>query len=133
MQNFKWTDNYDTKITIIDIQHKQLFKKIDILTIAIYEGKSKKFLKELLLFLEEYIEKHFTFEENIMKLNNYPDYDKHILQHEQFRSLFNDFADDFKLKGGDSYLAIRLEKEIRKWWEYHILNIDMMYVPYIIK
>ena len=32
-------------------------------------------------------------------------------------------------KGTDSYLAIDVDKKIRKWWEHHVMTIDMAYVP----
>jgi len=133
MEEFKWTEKFNTGITSIDRQHRELFREIDKLALAIYTGESKRHLKGSLNFLEEYIENHFLDEENLMELNYYNDFDKHARQHKQFRILFENFKDDFAQRGGDSYLAIRLEKEIRKWWEYHILNIDMMYVPYIKK
>lgn len=131
MEKFEWSENYSTNILQIDLQHRGLFKKIDGFSLSIYKGESKKHLRELLLFLEQYIENHFTTEENLMALNNYPDISNHKTEHDKFRKLFSGFKDDFNSRGGDSYLSIRLEKEIRKWWESHILNTDMKYSPYI--
>ena len=131
MEKFQWSDKYNTTLKSIDRQHKELFKHIDVFGLAIYKGVNKKDLEKLLQFLEQYVEHHFSSEEDLMRFNNYKDLKKHIEQHDNFRELFADFKHDFETRGGDLYLAIRLEKEIRNWWEYHVLNIDMMYVPYI--
>lgn len=129
METFQWTDKYRTHIRPIDKQHRGLFERLSKLELAIYKGECKSNLRELADFFEKYIEEHFTLEETLMKEKNYPDYTKHVLEHDQFRRMFKDFVNDLDRRGGDSYLAIHIDKELRKWWENHILKMDMKYVP----
>ena len=85
------------------------------------------------MFLEKYVEEHFEDEEHLMKINDYPKFSEHVNQHDSFKNLFHDIKNDFIKKGGDTYLAICIEREVRKWWENNVLKIDMLYVPYIKK
>jgi hemerythrin len=133
MERITWHPEYETGIKIIDEQHQELFRIMDKFAIAIYDGEGKNKLEQLLLFLDDYTHVHFKTEEELLALNNYEEYDEHIKTHRDFVSLFHDFQDEFDNRGGDSYLAMRLDKEIRNWWENHILKTDMQYVPYIEK
>lgn len=133
MEKFTWTEEYNTNIDSIDSQHQELFEKIDELALALYRGDSKYYTKEMIIFLEKYVENHFTLEEHLMKINDYHDFKTHHNEHESFRILYKNIMDDFMKRGGDTYLGIRIEKEVRKWWEGHVLKTDMLYVPYIKK
>jgi hemerythrin len=131
MEKLPWSEEYETGIKIIDKQHRALFRSLDGFTLAIYDGEGKEKLKQLMWFLDDYVNEHFDTEEKLMLSNNYPEYDVHVRAHEQFATLFKNIKKDFQDRGGDTYLAIRLEKEIRVWWENHILVMDKKYVPYI--
>jgi hemerythrin len=128
---FVWSEKYETGSSAIDRQHKELFSKIDELSLAIYKGNAKTNLKSMITFLERYIEEHFKTEEGIMQMAKYPHLSSHIKLHKAFNKIFDDFKLDFEKRGGDSYLAIHLEKVIRKWWEDHVLAEDQRYVPYL--
>lgn len=131
MADFEWNSSYETGIDIIDEQHQELFSKIDAISLAIYEGQGKKKVGELIDFMDAYIANHFKTEEKILYDNFYPDFTKHLSYHQEFTRSFKEYSGDFNKNGPDNYLAIRMEKEIRSWWENHILKIDMLYVPYI--
>ena len=131
MDRIGWSSEFETGIKIIDEQHNELFRIMDTFAIAIYGGEGKNKLSQLLIFLDNYIQVHFNTEEKLLALNNYSEYDEHIKMHGQFASIFNDYQKDVIQRGGDSYLAMRLEKEIRSWWENHILKTDVKYVPQI--
>ena len=131
MEAFKWTDKYRTHIRPIDKQHRELFERLNRLTPAVYKGECKKNLREPGDFFGNYIEEHLGLEEELMRRGNYPDYVIHVLVHDRFRKMFRDFMVELDRRGGDSYLAIQIEKDLRRWWENHILKSDMRYVPHI--
>lgn len=124
-------ENIKTGIPLIDSQHHELFRQIDKLTLSIYKGDAKRTIKEMLNFLDQYTVEHFETEEDLMYKNFFPGLEKHIQDHRSFAKLFGDIRKDFEKKGADSYMAIRIEKELRRWWENHILKTDMLYVPYL--
>lgn len=131
MDDFQWDERFETGIEIIDKQHRELFKRIDNLALAVYEGKGKSELNKIIEYLETYINDHFTLEERLMYINDYPQYVDHLKKHQNFTVFFEGIAEEMDAKGTDSYLAIRVEKEVRDWWQTHVLQTDMKYVPYI--
>ena len=126
-----WRHELDTGIDEVDLQHRMLFKRIDNLVLAIYQGNALNELKSLLDYLDYCVNEHFKAEEELMVKSEYPDYLRHEEKHIQFKSLFQDIVNQFREKGPDNYLAIRVEKEVRSWWENHITQVDMKYVPYV--
>lgn len=65
--------------------------------------------------------------------NAYPDFAAHAKQHQEFRNIYTGMLGEFKTRGSDSYLALDVDKKMRKWWENHILKMDLAYVPYLKK
>jgi hemerythrin len=133
MAEFKWDRRLETGIEEIDSQHRELFRRIDAMELSIYEGKSKVEMVIMIEYLESYVEKHFAAEEQLMMSINYPDSSAHRQEHQSFSDLYNKIKNEYKEKGADSYLALDVDKEIRKWWEKHILKSDMAFVPYVKK
>jgi hemerythrin len=133
MENFQWEKEFETGIEVIDKQHRELFKRVDNLALAIYEGRGKSELKEIAVYLETYVNDHFAVEERLMYINDYPRYAEHLKKHQDFTSFFNSIVEEIDEKGADSYLAIKVENEMRGWWQTHVLQLDMDYVPFIKK
>ena len=128
---FDWQPQYETHIKVIDRQHRELFEHIDKLTLAMYRGDSVFELNEIMGYLDKYITEHFITEERLMSEVHYSQYFEHKAEHNHFKELYESLLKDFNIHGPDSYFAIRIEKEIRGWWEKHVLKTDMKYVPYI--
>ena len=133
LNKFEWQDEFNTGAKKIDSQHKELFTRIDDLALAIYNGSARSQLNTLIVFLENYVEEHFSYEESLMKKNGFPHIEEHMEKHSQFIGYFSSVVQEIGSKGIDVYLAIKVEKEVRKWWEDHILGDDMEYVPYLKK
>jgi hemerythrin len=134
MEEFKsyvWKEEYETGISEIDEQHRELFRRIDKLLLAMYKNEERSELDSLRKFMIEYIEDHFTYEENLMKRANYSDYIKHKNEHTSFITLYKSFEKEIVNKGAGIYLANRMVRDLRKWWENHILKVDMLYKPFI--
>jgi len=132
MKKWEWSARLETGIKEIDEQHKGLFEQIDRLDLAIYRGSAIGELKNLIEYLNSYIVEHLEIEEKLLRDCSYPDYERHFNEHEEFRSLCAELMLRFK-KGADNYLALDVDKQMRKWWENHIMKMDMAYVPYIKK
>jgi hemerythrin len=58
---------------------------------------------------------------------------RHVEQHNEFRNTLREFMKKYRAKGGDKYLAIDFGREICKWWENHILKLDLDYAAFIRK
>lgn len=131
METVTWSARYETGIDIIDEQHRELFRRIDMLTLSLYEGEGKIELKNLLEYLETYVTEHFKTEKVLLSQRGYPDLEKHLEQHREFISSFAEIRREYAERGPDSYLAIRVEKQVKGWWQTHVLETDMRYVPYV--
>ncbi len=131
MDTVTWSARYETGIDIIDEQHRELFRRIDVLTLSLYEGEGKTGLKDLLEYLGTYVIEHFKTEEELMSLHGYPDLDRHTKEHKSFMTRFAEIRREYDDKGPDSYLAIRVGREIEAWWKTHVLETDMRYIPYL--
>jgi hemerythrin len=129
--NWEWTSSLETGIEEIDEQHKELFNRIDKLELAIYKGRAAIELESLMKYLESYIIEHFEMEEQLMLDHIYPDFAAHARQHNEFRNIFTGILESCRNRGADSYLAIDVDKQMRKWWENHILKMDMAYIPFL--
>ncbi len=126
-----WDGSLETGIELIDSQHMELFSRIDLLELAMYKGRAIQELEELLDYLGEYIYVHFETEEDLMLKIKFPHYAKHAEEHREFRERIAVIISSCKDKGIDSYLAIDIDKQVRKWMEHHIMKTDMEFVPFI--
>jgi len=90
-------------------------------------------LKKIIVYLNSYILEHLDAEEKLLRDCNYPDYEGHVNHHEEFRELCAELLQRYNETGGDDYLALDVDKQMRKWWENHILKMDMAYVQYVKK
>lgn len=131
MIGFEWQKEYETGIPKIDGQHRELFKRIDNLTLALYGNKGKDELRRLITYLKSYIEEHFTYEEGLISRTAYPDLADHQRKHNQLVDYLLKLDSEIMTRGADNYLAIQVEKFIREWWEEHELLYDKKYVSYI--
>ena len=75
MALLSWNDTYSVKIRKFDDQHKKLIDLINQLHDSMLVGKGKDVMGEVMNSLVDYTKTHFTAEETLMRLHNYPDYE----------------------------------------------------------
>lgn len=133
MGSFVWDKRLETGIEAIDAQHRELFKRFDALELAIYESRTRATTELVMMieYLDRYVKEHFDLEEDLMMKAHYPDFSRHRAEHGKFRLLFEGFKKEYKEKGADFYLTLDVDRELRKWWERHVLEMDMAYVPFL--
>lgn len=133
MKKLEWSKNLETGIELIDNQHRELIKRIDALDLAIFKGTGKVELVSMLEYLASYVEEHFEAEEKMMMKINYPGFPSHYEEHKKFKTIYARILQEYNIKGADSYLALELDRQVRKWFEHHIVETDAAYVPYVKK
>lgn len=128
---FEWTADMSVNETNIDSQHKELLNQMNILMSAIINRMEINVTENAMKFLGQYIEGHLKYEEEYMLKNNYPDLDKHKLEHK-------DFIDNFlKLKSKRLYdvpvndIVSEIEIFLGNWLITHIGHTDQKYASYI--
>ncbi len=125
----KWNDSYSVGIESIDNDHKKLLGMINQLQTASHYTTDDGMVDEILNELVEYTKYHFTREENMLKENNYPDYDVHKKQHEAMINQVSIFIDEYRV---DSNRTIDdVIQYLKSWLINHINGCDQEYSSFL--
>ena len=119
-----WSNEFNVGIEKIDHQHKELFDRINVLLVAMREGKGKTEVINALNFLEEYVQKHFSEEEALQKSNNYPKHSIQHEQHEEFKKELIKIREKCEKGGLSTSIVLELQKRMTDWWRDHIITLD---------
>ena len=95
-QFVEWKDDYSVGIDSIDQQHKKLLSLINQLQTAVDYSTGEQFEREALDELVEYTKTHFTYEEGMMRDNDYPDFEAHKRQHEKMFNTVREVLADYE-------------------------------------
>ena len=122
MKLITWDQTYSVNIEEIDAQHQWLIEIINTLNDSLYENKSNKLLAIILDSLVEYIQIHFTTEEQLMIKYNYPEYESHKSKHEELKQNVNGWKDAFI--AGQGNLNSEVLGFLKGWLENHEVDVD---------
>ncbi len=96
---YEFTEKYVTGNEIIDTQHKELFRIANELFEACSVGKGRDTVVSTMSFLIEYVDKHFSDEERLQMVANYPDIDNHKVFHSNYKERLNMILIDLENNG----------------------------------
>lgn len=119
-----WKAQYSVNHTELDAHHKELFR----LAAQVYgldaNAATKEKIRELMHKFYGYMKKHFKEEEEYMELIEYPDIEKHRLQHQNIINSLNSV-----IKKSHDLREVRetMRMAVRVWLVEHILQHDMQY------
>ena len=125
MQLVAWNDAYSVGNMSLDEQHKQILAMINELYTAIKEGHDREAVEPLLRRLWQYIEAHFSDEEQFMREHDYPDFEYHKSLHDRLRSRTAVYLENPNHVVGENLLRF-----LKSWWLEHIQEEDQQYTPY---
>lgn len=126
-----WSDSLSTGVAAVDGQHKLLLSYINKLHRAIRDGKDEKTLLEVLDALAGYAFTHFNTEEIFFSHSDYPDVEKHIRVHEQFKAKVVEFRD--AVSEGRANVGTEVLDFLKNWLIEHIQGMDVAFAPYLAK
>ena len=121
-RKFEWQPDYAVGIERIDQDHRWLFSAVDRLYQAMLAGQGKKQLEWLLSGLIEYSQRHFSFEEQLMRQTHYPGAAAHVRQHEEFRRHIGDLYANFQR--GNATITIEALQFLTGWLARHTCDCD---------
>jgi len=125
----EWSDaKFSVNVAEIDAQHKKLIAMIN----DIHETMKNKSahgenLKKILHGLEDYINRHFTTEENYFTVFKYPDAAAHIREHQAFSKKVAEFKGSLNY---DLLFAPDIYYFLKDWLIHHICVTDRAYGPW---
>lgn len=129
-QFVEWKDDYSVGIDSIDQQHKKLLSLINQLQTAVDYSTGEQFEREALDELVDYTKTHFTYEEGLMRDNDYPDFEPHKAQHEKMFEKVKEVLAEYE-QDQDTAMANAAEY-LKDWLINHINGTDKEYSSYLI-
>ena len=129
----KWDDSFLVYNEAIDNQHKELVR----MTNEFYAGCQMNKVLAKVYFLKtiqgavQYVKTHFSTEEEIMGKVNYPEFDAHKKEHDNF--VVKVFEQVKKFDQEDNPDPSGFVKYLMDWILNHIASSDKKYIPYIAK
>jgi len=124
----QWSDKLSLGIPEIDGQHKGLIDVINELWHAIVSRKDANYLLGILNKLEQYTFAHFTAEEAVMRVENYPRLRDHYDEHQKFIGHLK--GTRAKIENGEE-IALELLHFLTDWLVKHIQVSDKDYSNFI--
>ena len=129
MALFTWNDSYKVNVKLFDSQHKQLFDLINQLHDSMMVGKGKEVMGDVLKSLLTYTKTHFSEEERQLKIQQYPDYERQVKEHEIFVQQIADLQK--KHAAGNAAITLTTLNFLRDWLQKHINGEDKKYSSYM--
>jgi hemerythrin len=117
--------------SLIDEEHKQLFKAINDLLDACASGKGRAHLAETLKFLGDYTAKHFGDEEKLQLDSKYPDYANHKILHDGFKRVVAELSAKLQKEGATVTLVGQVNSNIGDWLVRHIKREDVKVAQHV--
>ncbi|MCX7796023.1 MAG: bacteriohemerythrin [bacterium] len=124
-----WNDSLLTGVTVVDSQHKELFRRINELLDS--AGKSRERVQEITNFLQNYIVNHFGTEERLMLKTGYSDYQAHKGAHDKYSQEFKELKESIDREGVNINLTVKMNSLLIDWWINHINKVDKKMAEFI--
>ena len=125
-----WKDEYSVGIDSIDQQHKKLINLINQLQTAVKYSTGEEFEREALDELVDYTKTHFSYEENMMEQNGYPDFEPHKAQHVKMIKKVEEVLAEYE-KDSDTAMENALSF-LKEWLINHINGTDKEYTSFMV-
>ena len=129
-ERFQWDDSLLTGIVMIDAQHKEYFRRVN-LAIASVGPEGEQGCLKALQFVQEYALDHFDAEQNVMTFHEYPVYDGHLAQHQIFASRLDALSEALAMEGFRPDVGHRLNALLVEWFVRHIRTEDQRLGKYL--
>jgi hemerythrin len=127
----KWTEDLATGHEVIDGQHRELYRRINVLLAAAKQGRGKADVGEFIRFLSGHVLEHFRDEEKLQLESAYPDYIDHKKQHEQFKNELADLIRYLEINGVSYATVIDTLNMSIDWLARHIMERDKPLAEYL--
>lgn len=130
MEYIEWSDDYCIGNNLLDIHHKLFFEMIRDLSKKMDSNDTDIEAKEIVQFLQDYINMHFDAEEKIMNEIHFPEAKNHQAIHRDFslsiqrlnKELYNDEV---------SHILDKILSLTQSWFLHHILHQDKQFSEYL--
>lgn len=101
MVKYELTKELETGSSVIDNEHRELFRAVNSLIEACGKGQGRATIEPTLKFLLDYVDKHFAHEEELQEQSDYPKIAEHKQFHSDYRIKLKEIAESIP-EGGPS-------------------------------
>lgn len=129
MPLFDWGDEYKVNVRELDAQHFKLVELVNNLDKAIIEGTEAGSVGTTLNGLLDYTAYHLIFEEKILKMYGYPEFEAHRREHDELSWKVLDLRSRYN--SGDHVEPIEVLEFLTGWLKNHIMNSDKRYGTFL--
>lgn len=128
----EFDDNLITGNETIDTQHKELIDRIKQFVTSCEKNEGSDKACQMLDYLIEYTNFHFSAEEQLQKDVKYPGFDTHKEKHEEYKATLAELSSSLK-EAGDSSDALvdQIKESVVDWLFNHIKLFDRSVAEYI--
>lgn len=128
----EFDDNLITKNELIDSQHRELIDRIKQFVDSCESGAGKVKAIQMLDYLAEYTDFHFSAEEKLQEEVGYPGLKEHRAKHEEFKQNLKELEDFLEESEGptDAFVE-QVKKNVVDWLFQHIKAFDRSVAEYI--
>ncbi len=127
MSNRSWDLSRATGVGVIDIQNRRIVDYLNLLDLAQKE-EAVELVSLVLVGLNEFVERHFAYEERLMDRAGYPLTLRHAAAHERFKAMVKEYQ--MRYEAGEN-ITQSLQTELEVWLVEHIQQEDLYYAPYV--
>jgi hemerythrin len=130
----EWTEKLSIGIATIDSQHRELFRRINNLVVAIKQHRCREEIDHTIKFLEDYARVHFSDEERHMKETHYTGYKEQQEDHRRYLAALAELKEQASLPRvqGNSYdLSATTNQVVVDWIVGHIMKLDMKFGEFL--
>ncbi len=126
----QWSEQLSVGIQEIDEQHKVLIDLLNKLHNAILHHHGADTCGQIMDELCEYTKIHFSVEESILRILDYPSYENHKEHHEKLLSQVRELR--HKMETEDHSISFELLHFLKKWLTIHIMEEDTAYTEHLL-
>ncbi|MDO5135919.1 MAG: hemerythrin family protein [Eubacteriales bacterium] len=125
-------DSLKTGNELIDSQHRELISRVNRLAEECHPGTEKAVAANVLGFLSDYVNKHFSDEEKLQEEKGYPLLEAHKSQHSVFVKAVKDLDDMLTEEEGPSEAFVAaVKKNVEEWIINHIMVWDKQVAQFV--
>lgn len=128
-QLIQWSETRRIGIPELDEQHQAMVTMLNELHLAIVGKKGREMSGLILDRLDEYPDRHFSREEELMQQLRYSGLDTHREEHEDFMRQVANLRD--RLEEGGTKITFELLHFLKAWLSQHIHESDRRFGAYI--
>ncbi len=130
----KWSDSLSVGHPTIDSQHKELVRRIaKLIDLINSESITNEQMVDVLGFIADYTDEHFSTEEKMMIQTDYPEYEAHRQQHLWFMNEVNELIKEYMINGVSENLLTDIQRVLIDWLVGHITGTDKKLGAYLVQ